>query len=137
MAEDEPAMAAETVRQFLRLVEARDLDGAAEFLGSELEITFPGGRIFTTLEQQVGSSAGRFRSVRKNFERFDVVARSDGADETVIYAFGMLSGEGLDGTTFEGIRFIDRFTLRDGKIVDQKVWNDLAERGIVPGSKLS
>jgi hypothetical protein len=32
-----------------------------------------------------------------------------------------------DGTPFEGIRFIDRFTIRDGKLADQLVWNDIAE----------
>jgi len=135
MADDQATTATETVRQFLRLVEARDLDAAATFLGPDVEITFPGARVFTTLEQQVESSGGRFRHVRKNFERFDVVAASDADDPTVVYAFGTLSGEGLDGTTFEGVRFIDRFTLRAGKIVDQKVWNDLAEQGVVAGER--
>ena len=137
MADEELPQAAETVRQFLRLVEARDLDTAAEFLDPHVEITFPGGRVFGTLEEQVASSAGRFRHVRKNFDRFDVVAASEVDGPTVVYAVGTLSGEGPDGANFEGVRFIDRFTLRAGKIVDQKVWNDLAEQGIVPGSRLS
>ena len=137
MTDDQATTPTETVRQFLRLVEARDLEAAATFLGPDLEITFPGGRVFTTLEQQVESSGGRFRHVRKNFERFDVVVANDADDPVVVYAFGTLSGEGLDGAAFEGVRFIDRFTLRAGKIVDQKVWNDLAEQGIVPGSRLS
>ena len=34
--------------------------------------------------------------------------------------------EAADETPFEGIRYIDRFLMRDGRIVDQKVWNDLA-----------
>ena len=38
-----------------------------------------------------------------------------------------------DGTPYSGIRFIDRFTVRDGKLVDQNVWNDMAE---VLGAKL-
>jgi hypothetical protein len=33
----------------------------------------------------------------------------------------------LDGTTFENIRFIDRFTLENSKIKSQSVWNDLGE----------
>ena len=32
-----------------------------------------------------------------------------------------------DGAAFSGIRFIDRFTVADGKLADQTVWNDLAE----------
>lgn len=35
---------------------------------------------------------------------------------------------------YAGIRFIDRFTVRDGKLVDQNVWNDMAE---VLGAKLT
>lgn len=135
MADDPVTMATETVRQFLRLMEARDLDAAAAFVGPDVEITFPGRRVFTTLEQQVESSGGRFRHVRKEFERFDVVAAGDADDLTVVYAFGTLTGEGPDGAEFEGVRFIDRFTLRAGRIVDQKVWNDLAEEGIVPGGR--
>ena len=45
----------------------------------------------------------------------------------VVYCFGTLSGEWLDGTPFAGIRFIDRFTLRDGLLADQTVWNDMGE----------
>jgi hypothetical protein len=37
------------------------------------------------------------------------------------------------GEKYSGIRFIDRFTVRDGKLADQMVWNDMAE---VLGEKL-
>ncbi len=40
-----------------------------------------------------------------------------------------LAGEWPDGTPFDGIRFIDRFELADGKLARQEVWNDLAEAG--------
>ena len=33
-----------------------------------------------------------------------------------------------DGTAFEGNRYVDRFTVRDGLIVSMEVWNDSAER---------
>jgi hypothetical protein len=135
MSDDDSALAVATVRDYLRLVEARDLEAAATRLSADVEITFPGGRVFTTLEDQVRSSAGRFRSVRKSFDRFDVVSTGEDSGETVVYAIGTLSGVGLDDTTFEGVRFVDRFTLRAGAIVDQMVWNDLAERGIPPASE--
>ena len=32
-----------------------------------------------------------------------------------------------DGTPFEGIRFIDRFEVRQGRLSRQDVWNDIAE----------
>ena len=122
------ADAVEVVTAFLRLTEARDLEAASAHLGDEVTIVFPGGRTFTSLAEQVESSAGRFRRVTKTFERFDVT--SD-ADRDVVYVSGTLGGEALDGSSFEGIRFIDRFVLEDGLIVSQMVWNDLAESGVL------
>ena len=67
---------------------------------------------------------GRYKSVRKIYERVDEAAGGDGV---AVYAFGTLEGEWEDGAPFSGIRFIDRFTVRDGKIADQRVWNDVGE----------
>ena len=124
-----PRAAAKIVRTYLRLVEERDLDAASEFLADDVSIVFPGGRTFGSLTDQVASSAGRFRSVKKTLDQLDVV--SDGA-ETTVYVYGTLSGQALDGSSFDGVRFIDRFALNDGQIVSQMVWNDLAEVGALP-----
>ena len=124
-----PRAAAKIVRSYLRLVEARDLDAASEFLADDVSIVFPGGRTFGSLTDQVASSAGRFRSVKKTLDQLDVV--SDGA-ETTVYVYGTLAGQALDGNSFDGVRFIDRFALNDGLIVSQMVWNDLAEVGALP-----
>lgn len=124
-----PRAAAKIVRTYLRLVEARDLDAASEFLADDVSIVFPGGRTFESLTDQVASSAGRFRSVKKTLDHLDVV--SDGA-ETTVYVYGTLAGQALDGSPFDGVRFIDRFALNDGLIVSQMVWNDLAEVGALP-----
>ena len=124
-----PRAAAKIVRTYLRLVEARDLDAASEFLADDVSIVFPGGRTFGSLTDQVASSAGRFRSVKKTLDQFDVV--SDGA-ATTVYVYGTLAGQALDGSPFDGVRFIDRFALDDGLIVSQMVWNDLAEVGALP-----
>ena len=124
-----PRAAAEIVCTYLRLVEARDLDAASEFLADDVSIVFPGGRTFGSLTDQVASSAGRFRSVKKTLDQLDVV--SDGA-ETTVYVYGTLAGQALDGSSFDGVRYIDRFALNDGQIVSQMVWNDLAEVGALP-----
>ena len=124
-----PRDAAKIVRTYLRLVEARDLDAASEFLADDVLIVFPGGRTFGSLTDQVTSSAGRFRSVKKTLDQLDVL--SDGAEATV-YVYGTLAGQALDGSSFAGVRFIDRFALNDGQIVSQMVWNDLAEVGALP-----
>lgn len=121
LAADEPV---ELVRAYLAAMEARDLPRAESFLASGFAMIFPGGARFTALADLVARSRTRYRFVRKTYERFDVAAAPDG---TVVYCFGTLSGEWPDGTPFTGIRFIDRFTIRAGKLVDQMVWNDLAE----------
>ena len=119
----------EVVRRYLRLVEARDLDAAGALLDAEVTITFPGGREFASLDEQVASSGSRFRSVRKTFDHFDTATSGD---RVVVYAFGTLEGIALDGTPFDSVRFLDRFELRGGRIMSQMVWNDLAEVGVVP-----
>ena len=67
--------------------------------------------------------------MKKTLDQFDVV--SDGA-ATTVYVYGTLAGQALDGSPFDGVRFIDRFALDDGLIVSQMVWNDLAEVGALP-----
>jgi len=117
-------MSAEKVQEFLRVMEERDLVRANQFLAPGFRMTFPGGRTMTSLEELVTWSKGRYKSVTKTFEDFDVF--EDGND-TVVYSTGMLNGEALDGSPISEVRFIDRFVFREGLIVDQQVWNDLAD----------
>ena len=117
----------QTVREYLGAMERRDLAKAKSFLAPGFHMLFPGGKRFDTLEQLVESAKGRYRSAKKTYEKFDDSGNT-------VYCFGTLYGELLDGTPYSGIRFIDRFTVRDGKLVDQMVWNDMAE---VLGAKLS
>jgi hypothetical protein len=113
-----------TVKGFLAAMEARDLDGARAFLADGFVMHFPAQAPMHRLEELVAWSKPRYRFVRKTYDGFDVTA-TDAA--TVVYAFGTLHGEWLDGTTFEGIRFIDRFEVVDGRFTRQDVWNDMAE----------
>lgn len=115
------------VRAFLDTMEARDLVGAKAFLADGFTMTFPGGACFATLDELIAWAAPRYRRVGKIYERYDVVPAGDGG---IVYCFGTLHGEWPDGTPFDGIRFIDRFTVKDGKLADQMVWNDLAEVGL-------
>ena len=64
--------------------------------------------------------------MNKRFERTDVATGAD-AQEAIIYNTGTLYGEWPDGRSFEGNRYVDRFVIRDGKIVRMDVWNDSAE----------
>jgi hypothetical protein len=116
--------AVDSVTAYLRLVEERRLDEAAAYLAPRVEIEFPGGRRFADLDEQVAAASGRYHSVRKVFEGFDVIDREE---MVVVYVFGTLEGEDLEGRRFAGVRFIDRFELVDGLVAGHRVWNDLAE----------
>jgi hypothetical protein len=120
----------ELVRAFLEAMERRDLAAARAFLADDFAMLFPGGARFTRLEDLVAHGAGRYRWVKKRFERFDEAPLEGGS---VVYCFGTLYGEWLDGSAFEGIRFIDRFAVRGGRLADHKVWNDLGEQLRRPG----
>jgi hypothetical protein len=114
------------VRQYLDAMERRDLAAAKAFLAPGFWMLFPGGKRYESLEALVEGARGRYRSANKTYERFDTAG-------DVVYCYGTLYGELLSGEAYSGIRFVDRFTVRDRKLVDQRVWNDMAE---VLGDKL-
>lgn len=111
------------VRDFLAAMEARDLRAASALLADDFQMTFPGGVEMTRLEELVAWASERYRFVHKRFDAFDTC---DKADHSVVVCHGELSGEWPDGSSFAGVRFIDRFEVRDGKLARQAVYNDLA-----------
>ena len=121
---DPLVLARDIVRAYLDTMEARDLERAKRFLAPGFVMTFPGNQRFTELEALVAWSRPRYRWVKKRYDRFDA---APGPTGTHVYCFGTLYGEWNDGAAFDGIRFIDRFTVRAGKLVDQMVWNDMGE----------
>lgn len=115
----------EIVRAFLEAMEARDLPRAQSFLSPGFSMEFPGGGTMHTLNELIDWAKPRYRSVAKHYDRFDVA--DDGDGKFVVYCFGTLSGVWTSGAVFSGIRFIDRFSIENDRIMDQKVWNDLGE----------
>ena len=114
----------QTVRTYLAAMEARDLSVARRLLAPGFFMEFPGGVRMESLEALIEWARPRYRFARKTYVRFDSCPDGTG---TVVYCFGSLAGEWLDGAAFAGIRFIDRFSVRDGLLVDQTVWNDMGE----------
>lgn len=112
------------VRRFLALVEARELDAASILLAPDVEMVFPGGARFDRLESLIEWASTRYARVAKRIDRVDTAPAARGA---IVVVQGALSGEWRDGATFDGIRFVDWFELKDGLIRRQHVWNDLAE----------
>jgi len=115
----------QTVSDYLTAMERRDLAAARAMLAPGFSMTFPGGKRFETLDALVEWAKPRYKRALKTYDHFDAAHQSDGS--AVVYCFGTLYGELNDGTPYSGIRFIDRFTVRDGKLVDQMVWNDMGE----------
>ena len=66
--------------------------------------------------------------VKKTFDHVDSFAVVDGQ---VVYVMGTLQGINRYGVSFSDVRYIDRFVLKDGLIIQQDVWNDLAESGVL------
>ena len=116
--------ASAVVRSFLDAMESRDLERARDHLSKDFQMTFPGNAQFSELEELVAWGKARYRSIAKSYTCFDETA--DGED-AIVYCYGTLSGALPDDTIFKDIRFIDRFTVRGGKLYDQQVWNDMGE----------
>jgi ketosteroid isomerase-like protein len=125
---DETAQAADLVERFLVASMVPDPETAGTFMSADVAITFTGGRKFKHPRDATTFNAMRYKWVKKKMERTDV---SPGNGETIVYNTGTLYGEWHDGTAFEGNRYVDRFVVRDGKIVRMDVWNDSAERILI------
>jgi hypothetical protein len=122
---DETRAAASIVEAFLHASMVPDPQTAARYIADDLAITFTGGRKYGHPRETAAFNAKRYKWVKKKMERTDVVP---GEGETIVYNLGTLYGEWPDGTPFEGNRYVDRFVVRGGKIVQMDVWNDSAER---------
>ena len=88
------------------------------------EMVFPGPARFTAFEDLIAWAAPRYRSVAK---KIDSVEEAPMGERVAVWITGTLHGVRLDGSDFEGIRFVDRFEVAGGRITRQDVWNDLAE----------
>jgi hypothetical protein len=122
----EPADPAAIVEAYLTAHMIPDPDKARTYCAPGMQIVFTGGRKMSDPAEATAFNKARYKWVKKKFERTDVVANNP-AGEAIVYNIGTLYGEWLDGTPFEGNRYVDRYVLRGGKIVQMQVWNDSAE----------
>ena len=111
---------------FLNTMELRDLDASQAAIAADFTMVFPGAAKYTRLEDLVEGAKGRYKWVAKRIQGVDA---SGSGGNAVVWVRGTLYGENVAGAKFEGIRFTDRFQIRDGLLVSQDVWNDLAESG--------
>ena len=114
----------QAVKEYLDATMAPDPVRAASFVAPGFVCRFTGGRAFDTPSGPTSFNAARYSWVKKRIERYDVMP--DG-DRTIIYSLGHLYGEWKDGTPFDHNRYVDRFIVKDGLILETDVWNDSAE----------
>jgi ketosteroid isomerase-like protein len=117
---------AAVVDEFLRLVMIPDPVAASAFTSPDLRIRFTGNRAMRAPAETTAFNAARYAWVKKKIERTETVEGGT-AEGTVVYSLGTLYGAWPDGTPFEGNRYVDRYLVRDGLIVEMDVWNDSAE----------
>jgi hypothetical protein len=121
-----PSRSLELVQEYLLAAAERRLEDASRFLDPDAVIVFPQGR-FEDIQAMAEAMSGRYRSIDKTHQTWDIMA-SD-TDTTVVVTTGTLHGVNIHDVAFDGIRFCDRFVIRNGVITEQHVWNDLAESG--------
>ncbi len=117
----------DVVRSYLAASGERRLEEATRYLASDAVLVFPQGR-FRDLDEMTSAMAGRYRSIGKKHDTWETMASGD---DVVVVTTGRLHGVNTRGVAFEGIRFCDRFVVRNHLIVEQHVWNDLAESGVL------
>ena len=114
------------VGEYLRLLMIPDPAAASALIAPDLRIRFTGNRAMGHPSECSAFNAKRYAWVKKRIERTEVVG--GGSDEeTVVYSLGTLHGAWPDGTPFEDNRYVDRYVVRHGLIVQMDVWNDSAE----------
>lgn len=115
------------VDTFLQLCEDREIERAREYLAPEIRIEFPGRVEHRSLESLFGAAKFDYQWVRKRRTRF---FEGTSGNDHVVVSMGVLYGVDTHGKSFDGIRYVDNFVIRDGLIHEQLVWNDLAKEGI-------
>ncbi len=118
--------AAALVEEYLRILMIPDPVGAMAYVAPDLCIRFTGGREMRAPAACAEFNATRYAWVKKKFDRTEVVSGAT-EEEAVVYMIGTLYGEWPDGTPFSGNRYVDRYVVRGGYIVQMDVWNDSAE----------
>ena len=114
------------VETFLRTIMIPDPVAARAYVSPDLRIRFTGGREMKDPSECSAFNASRYAWVKKKFEQTDVVEGASSA-HAIVYNIGTLYGAWPDGTLFEGNRYVDRYVVKDGLIVQMDVWNDSAE----------
>jgi len=114
----------DVVKAFLDAMSRRDFDAMEPLMAPAFKMTTSGGQVFNHPKEFAVHARARQKSARKTTDRYDEIPTPSGAS---VYAIGTMAGEWNDGAPYSGIRYIDRFEIADGRIVDMHVYSDMSE----------
>lgn len=116
--------AIEVVKKFLDAMGKRDFATMETVIAPNFKMTVTGGSVFTHPREFAAQSKGRQKSAIKTTDRYDEIPTANGM---IVYSIGSMAGEWNNGTSYSGVRYIDRFEVVNGKIADMNVYSDMAE----------
>ncbi|MDX2144596.1 MAG: nuclear transport factor 2 family protein [Rhodospirillaceae bacterium] len=116
--------ATDVVKIFLDAMGQRDFAAMERVMAPTFKMTVTGGAVFTHPREFSAQSRLRQKSAKKTTDRYEEIPSGS---STIVYSIGSMAGEWNNGTPFSGIRYIDRFEVANGKIVDMNVWSDMSE----------
>jgi ketosteroid isomerase-like protein len=118
------AQAIDTARDFMDAMERGDLAAATALCASRYALLVPGGKRCSSLAEFVEFGRGRYLELHKVEREFDACESAAGI---VVYAHGVMNGRWLDGSAFAGLRYVDRFLIVDGRVLELQILNELGE----------
>lgn len=114
----------DVVKHFFAAMSKRDFAGMEQVMAPNFKMTVTGGHVFSHPRDFAARSLKQQKSARKTTDKYEEIPTAKGA---IVFAMGSMAGEWNNGTPYEKIRYIDRFEIENGKIVDMNVWSDMAE----------
>ncbi|MBK6597864.1 MAG: hypothetical protein IPG25_08190 [Proteobacteria bacterium] len=123
------AEAIAVVQAFMHELAARNLDAATAVLTTDFKMTATGGHVFTRLADFAAFSRQRNRGVKKTDLGMDAcfLSEAEHGPQVVVYIFGTMAGEWVDGIAFANVRYLDRFVVRGARIAAMDIYSDMAE----------
>ena len=116
------------VTRYLDLFMEGRVEEAESMLAPDADLIFPGGAVQHSLMEVAEEVVRLYESINKTVTR---TWAAHYGDDIIVTMTGFLYGVSRTFGPFEDVRFIDFFTVRNGKIVAQEVINDAAQVGVV------
>ncbi|MFI4987420.1 MAG: 4-oxalocrotonate tautomerase family protein [Alphaproteobacteria bacterium] len=113
------------VRDFQTALKQGSLDLAETYTDKDFTVVYPSGKS-ASLREFAAWSATQFRDIAKDYAHFDEAVLEDGS--VAVYCGGTLVGQSKDRTSFDGIPFIEHYVVREGKLIEKRLWTDVGGR---------